>query len=298
MERKTFGGSDNVPRDASGIQRNRSIQSFKLLGQMLANLIGVDRREDARDAVAPGARFFPHPIGLRRNGGGDRNERGRAERPDDLVAETARAEQRHSERCQSDHSDNDEDGSNGNGIEEASADADASPHALAGAFLLVLAGLRAAMSVSLEPLETQYRAKSSIFHDFATGSDYIKPNDRRDRPYQSAAAPSREGAPSRLTRAAQAGLDPGEGARVRENMPRRKAIVREHNLHTVCEEAACPNIGECWTHRHATMMIMGDTCTRACAFCNVKTGLPGALDPQSSRRMSARRSPSSASSMW
>jgi lipoyl synthase len=57
-----------------------------------------------------------------------------------------------------------------------------------------------------------------------------------------------------------------------------KAIVREHNLHTVCEEAGCPNIGECWTHRHATMMIMGDTCTRACAFCNVKTGLPGALD--------------------
>jgi lipoic acid synthetase len=57
-----------------------------------------------------------------------------------------------------------------------------------------------------------------------------------------------------------------------------KSIVREHALHTVCEEAACPNIGECWTHRHATMMIMGDTCTRACAFCNVKTGLPGALD--------------------
>src|SRR5271154_6917109 len=57
-----------------------------------------------------------------------------------------------------------------------------------------------------------------------------------------------------------------------------KAIVREHNLHTVCEEAGCPNIGECWTHRHATMMIMGDTCTRACGFCNVKTGLPGALD--------------------
>ncbi len=57
-----------------------------------------------------------------------------------------------------------------------------------------------------------------------------------------------------------------------------KAIVREHGLHTVCEEAGCPNIGECWTHRHATMMIMGDTCTRACAFCNVKTGLPGPLD--------------------
>jgi len=55
-------------------------------------------------------------------------------------------------------------------------------------------------------------------------------------------------------------------------------IVREHALHTVCEEAGCPNIGECWTHRHATMMILGDTCTRACAFCNVKTGLPGPLD--------------------
>src|SRR3984885_8210818 len=55
-------------------------------------------------------------------------------------------------------------------------------------------------------------------------------------------------------------------------------VVRAHNLHTVCEEAACPNIGECWSKAHATMMIMGDTCTRACAFCNVKTGLPGPLD--------------------
>jgi lipoyl synthase len=56
-------------------------------------------------------------------------------------------------------------------------------------------------------------------------------------------------------------------------------IVRENALHTVCEEAGCPNIGECWEKKHATFMIMGDTCTRACAFCNVKTGLPGALDP-------------------
>jgi lipoic acid synthetase len=56
-------------------------------------------------------------------------------------------------------------------------------------------------------------------------------------------------------------------------------IVREHGLHTVCEEAGCPNIGECWEKAHATMMIMGDTCTRACAFCNVRTGLPAALDP-------------------
>jgi lipoic acid synthetase len=56
------------------------------------------------------------------------------------------------------------------------------------------------------------------------------------------------------------------------------AIVRAHGLHTVCEEAGCPNIGECWDKKHATFMIMGDTCTRACAFCNVRTGLPGPLD--------------------
>jgi len=58
-----------------------------------------------------------------------------------------------------------------------------------------------------------------------------------------------------------------------------QAIVRANGLHTVCEEAGCPNIGECWDKKHATFMIMGDTCTRACAFCNVKTGLPAALDP-------------------
>jgi lipoic acid synthetase len=57
-------------------------------------------------------------------------------------------------------------------------------------------------------------------------------------------------------------------------------IVRENKLVTVCEEAGCPNIGECWEKKHATFMIMGDTCTRACAFCNVKTGLPGQLDTQ------------------
>jgi lipoic acid synthetase len=56
-------------------------------------------------------------------------------------------------------------------------------------------------------------------------------------------------------------------------------IVRENKLVTVCEEAGCPNIGECWEKKHATFMIMGDTCTRACAFCNVKTGLPQPLDP-------------------
>jgi len=57
-----------------------------------------------------------------------------------------------------------------------------------------------------------------------------------------------------------------------------RQIVRTNGLHTVCEEASCPNIGECWEKKHATFMIMGDTCTRACAFCNVKTGIPGALD--------------------
>jgi lipoic acid synthetase len=56
-------------------------------------------------------------------------------------------------------------------------------------------------------------------------------------------------------------------------------IVRDNKLVTVCEEAGCPNIGECWEKKHATFMIMGDTCTRACAFCNVKTGLPQPLDP-------------------
>ena len=57
-----------------------------------------------------------------------------------------------------------------------------------------------------------------------------------------------------------------------------RKLARGLNLNTVCEEAACPNIGECWKRKHASFMIMGDTCTRACAFCNVKTGMPGALD--------------------
>ncbi len=56
-------------------------------------------------------------------------------------------------------------------------------------------------------------------------------------------------------------------------------IIHKLKLNTVCEEAACPNIGECWSQKHATVMIMGDTCTRACAFCNIKTGVPGALNP-------------------
>lgn len=62
-------------------------------------------------------------------------------------------------------------------------------------------------------------------------------------------------------------------------------IIREHGLHTVCEEAGCPNIGECWEKKHATMMIMGDTCTRACAFCNVKTGMPDPLDREEPQKV-------------
>ncbi|MDP8998436.1 MAG: lipoyl synthase [Pseudomonadota bacterium] len=62
-------------------------------------------------------------------------------------------------------------------------------------------------------------------------------------------------------------------------------LVREKKLVTVCEEAGCPNIGECWSKKHATFMIMGDTCTRACAFCNVKTGIPNALEASEPQRV-------------
>ena len=64
-----------------------------------------------------------------------------------------------------------------------------------------------------------------------------------------------------------------------------RALMRDNRLTTVCEEAACPNIGECWSHRHATMMIMGEVCTRACAFCNVATGHPDALDADEPARV-------------
>ena len=66
-----------------------------------------------------------------------------------------------------------------------------------------------------------------------------------------------------------------------------RAIVKAHGLTTVCEEAACPNIGECWTVKHATMMIMGEVCTRACAFCNVTTGRPDSLDPTEPERVAS-----------
>ncbi len=66
-----------------------------------------------------------------------------------------------------------------------------------------------------------------------------------------------------------------------------RKIVKDKGRVTVCEEASCPNIGECWSQRHATMMIMGETCTRACAFCNVATGIPQALDPTEPARVAA-----------
>ena len=79
-------------------------------------------------------------------------------------------------------------------------------------------------------------------------------------------------------------VSPRKPAWIRVKAPTSKAygetrrLMREHGLNTVCEEAACPNIGECWAQKHATMMILGDICTRACAFCNVATGKPGAVD--------------------
>src|SRR6266550_4773666 len=66
-----------------------------------------------------------------------------------------------------------------------------------------------------------------------------------------------------------------------------KRLVRELSLNTVCEEAACPNIGECWKHKHATVMILGRVCTRACAFCNVATGRPDRLDPHEPEHVAA-----------
>ncbi|MXO64535.1 lipoyl synthase [Altericroceibacterium endophyticum] len=68
-------------------------------------------------------------------------------------------------------------------------------------------------------------------------------------------------------------------APVTEGYHETRQLMRDLNLNTVCEEAACPNIGECWTKKHATVMILGDVCTRACAFCNVKTGMPRIVDP-------------------
>src|SRR5215472_10192933 len=95
--------------------------------------------------------------------------------------------------------------------------------------------------------------------------------------------------PEKAHRADQPALKKPDWIRVKAPVSRgyaeTHAIMRANGLHTVCEEAGCPNIGECWDKKHATFMIMGDTCTRACAFCNVKTGLPGPLDPAEPARV-------------
>jgi lipoic acid synthetase len=72
-----------------------------------------------------------------------------------------------------------------------------------------------------------------------------------------------------------------------EGYLRLKGIIDEHRLHTVCQEASCPNMGECWSRGSATIMILGDTCTRSCGFCNVKTGRPATLDVDEPRRVAA-----------
>src|SRR3979411_1419614 len=94
--------------------------------------------------------------------------------------------------------------------------------------------------------------------------------------------PLRPRHPEKVNRPAPLPPPKPDWIRVRAPTPRGYAatrqIVKENGLVTVCEEAGCPNIGECWDKKHATFMIMGDTCTRACACCNVKTGMPGALD--------------------
>lgn len=107
-------------------------------------------------------------------------------------------------------------------------------------------------------------------------------NDTRPKVPASKAAPARPRHPEKAHRPDTAIQRKPDWIRVKapgsKLWAETKDIVRANNLVTVCEEAGCPNIGECWEKRHATFMIMGDTCTRACSFCNVRTGLPAALD--------------------
>ena len=107
--------------------------------------------------------------------------------------------------------------------------------------------------------------------------DSLKRRERRLRHPEKAHRPDSPSAPKPEWIRLRA---PGPGA-----FAETSRIVRERGLNTVCVEASCPNIGECWAVRHATFMILGDTCTRACAFFNVKTGVPGALDPAEPARV-------------
>jgi lipoyl synthase len=111
--------------------------------------------------------------------------------------------------------------------------------------------------------------------------DLLNDDPRRKRD-EDAASPARPRHPEKAHRPDQPVLRKPDWIRVKApgspQWAETQRIVREHGLVTVCEEAGCPNIGECWQKKHATFMILGDTCTRACAFCNVKTGLPAPLD--------------------
>ncbi|MDX2306673.1 MAG: lipoyl synthase [Hyphomicrobium sp.] len=97
--------------------------------------------------------------------------------------------------------------------------------------------------------------------------------------------------PEKVSRAVENAPQKPAWIRVRaRDLPGReetRAIVRRHGLATVCEEAACPNLAECWTERHATFLVMGDICTRGCGFCNVRTGVPAPLDPSEPQRVAA-----------
>lgn len=108
-------------------------------------------------------------------------------------------------------------------------------------------------------------------------------NDPRKKSGDTKGAPSRPRHPEKAHKPDQEVLRKPDWIRVKAPgsplYAETRAIVKEHGLVTVCEEAGCPNIGECWEKKHATLMIMGDTCTRACAFCNIRTGLPDPLDP-------------------
>ncbi|PXW61843.1 lipoic acid synthetase [Chelatococcus asaccharovorans] len=131
-------------------------------------------------------------------------------------------------------------------------------------------------NVKFAPLATQSEALMAVVLDLINGKD------RRAKLGASGDVEAKRH-PEKAHRPDQPVLRKPEWIRVKApgspKWAETNRIVRDNKLVTVCEEAGCPNIGECWEKKHATFMIMGDTCTRACAFCNVKTGLPQALDP-------------------
>ena len=112
-----------------------------------------------------------------------------------------------------------------------------------------------------------------------------------DRAATQSCSPEKSRHPEKSHRPASPPLRKPDWLRVRapvsQGYRQTRELVRSLGLHTVCEEAACPNIGECWNLGHVTIMIMGDICTRGCAFCNVATGVPNALDPTEPERVAA-----------